>query len=182
MAVSFDEYERIALADGNVAWELWDGRLRGKPGMSVGHNRSINGLGYQLQRQLEGQPYEVRTDLSRVRRSERAYAVPDVFVVPVEFVEAIPGRPDVLEAFAAPLPLVVEVWSTSTGVYDVNSKLPEYKRRGDLEIRRLHPYERTLTIGRRQADGSYTESVVTGGLVEPVALLGVTIELDALFA
>ena len=47
-----------------------------------------------------------------------------------------------LEVYEGPLPLVVEVWSASTGNYDVESKLLEYQRRGDLEIWRLHPYER----------------------------------------
>jgi Uma2 family endonuclease len=52
-------------------------------------------------------------------------------------------RGDELELYVEPLPLVVEVWSPSTGQYDVDEKLPEYQRRGDLEIWRFHP-----TIGR----------------------------------
>jgi Uma2 family endonuclease len=76
----------------------------------------------------------------------------------------------------------VEIWPRSTGDYDVEEKLPEYQRRGDLEIWRLHPYERTLTAWRRQPDGSYTETIYTGGVVHPVALPGVAIDLDALFA
>ena len=51
-----------------------------------------------------------------------------------------------------------------------------------LEIWRLHPYDKTLTTWRRQRDGSYAETVYTGGQVHPVALPGVTIDLDALFA
>ena len=77
---------------------------------------------------------------------------------------------------------MVEVWSRSTGEYDVNTKFPEYKRRGDREIWRLHPYERTLTSWRQQPDGSYTETRFTGGIVHPVALPGVAVDLDALFA
>jgi Uma2 family endonuclease len=65
--------------------------------------------------------------------------------------------------------------------YDVEEKLREYQRRGDLEIWRLHPYERTLTTWRRQPDGGYQESTIRGGAVQPVALPGVTIELGALF-
>ena len=78
--------------------------------------------------------------------------------------------------------MVVEVWSPSTGGYDVDAKLPEYQRRGDLEIWRLHPYERTQTVWRRRADGSCDESAYHGGTIEPLGLPGVTIDLDALFA
>ena len=90
--------------------------------------------------------------------------------------------PTAVEAYEAPLPLVVEVWSPSTEEYDVDSKLPEYQRRGDLEIWRIHPHEKTLIAWQRQADGSYRESFVKGGSVRPVALPGVSIDLDALFA
>ena len=76
---------------------------------------------------------------------------------------------------------VVEVWSPSTGTFDVDTKLPEYQRRGDLEIWRIHPYDRILTAWRRQADGSYTESIYREGTIQPVALPGVVIDLDTLF-
>jgi Uma2 family endonuclease len=72
-----------------------------------------------------------------------------------------------LEIYDEPLPLV--------------AKLPEYRRRGDTEIWLLHPYERTLTAWRRQTDGEYIESVYHGGVVLPMALPGVTVDLDALF-
>ena len=76
---------------------------------------------------------------------------------------------------------MVEVWSRSTGGYDVNAKLPVYMERGDLEIWRIHPYERSLTSWVRQPDGSYQESVYRGGIVSLAALPGVTIDLDELF-
>jgi Uma2 family endonuclease len=78
-------------------------------------------------------------------------------------------------------PLVVEVWSRSTGDYDVEEKLADYQRRGDLEIWRIHPYERTLTAWRRLPDGSYEETIYRDGIVRPTALLGVEIDLTALF-
>ena len=65
--------------------------------------------------------------------------------------------------------------------YDVERKLPEYRARGDLEIWRIHPYDRTLTAWRRQPDGSYLESVYRGGIVPVGSVPGVTIDLDALF-
>ena len=74
------------------------------------------------------------------------------------------------------------VWSRSTADYDVNTKIPEYRRRGDLEIWRIHPYERTLTTWRRQPDGSYTETLYREGRVPVVSLPGVFIEIAELFA
>ena len=76
---------------------------------------------------------------------------------------------------------MVEVWSPSTGDYDVDAKLPVYQQRGDREIWRIHPYERTLTSWLRQPDGSYQETLHRGGIVALVALPGVTIDLDELF-
>jgi len=92
------------------------------------------------------------------------------------------GRPGTLEYYEGPLPLVVEIWSPSTGDYDVDAKLPQYQQRGDLEIWRLHPYERTLTTWVRQPDGRYVKVVHTGGVVRPGALPNVAIDLEALFA
>jgi Uma2 family endonuclease len=64
----------------------------------------------------------------------------------------------------------------------VETKLVEYRRRGDLEIWRVHPYERTLTTWVRQSDGSYTETMYRSGRVRPSVLPGVEIDLDGLFA
>ena len=79
------------------------------------------------------------------------------------------------------MPLVVEVWSPSTGQSDIEEKLREYQQRGDLEIWRIHPYERTLTAWRRQPDGSYTETLYRGGIIEPAAIPNVRIDIDRLF-
>ena len=79
------------------------------------------------------------------------------------------------------MPLVVEVWSPSTGDYDVMTKLQQYQFRGDAEIWLVHPYDRTLTAWRRRPDGSYSETLYREGSIEPVALPGVCIELASLF-
>jgi Uma2 family endonuclease len=79
------------------------------------------------------------------------------------------------------MPLVVEIWSPSTGETDLRDKLAEYQQRCDLEIWYIHPYERTVTAWRRQPNGSYLESLYSGGAVEPASLPGVVIELESLF-
>ncbi len=57
----------------------------------------------------------------------------------------------------------------------------DYQARGDAEIWRLHPYERTLTRWVRQADGSYHEETQTEGDIQPAALPGVRIHISELF-
>ena len=74
------------------------------------------------------------------------------------------------------------MWSRSTGDYDVEEKLAVYQQRGDLEIWRIHPYERTLTAWRRLPDGSYDETIHHEGVTRPTALPSVEIDLAALFA
>jgi Uma2 family endonuclease len=180
MPVSEKTFLQVALEDPG-RWELHCGELRKKPGMTAEHNHVAMELAFRLSDQLDRSRYEIRASLGHVRRSAENYYIPDVFVIPVELFRPLRGLRNVLEAYSSPLPLVVEVWSPSTGDYDVDSKLPEYKRRGDLEIWRIHPFDRTLIAWRRQSDGSYTESLFTGGTVQPIALPGVTIDLDTLF-
>ena len=102
-------------------------------------------------------------------------------VIPLALAEPFRNRPDLLEVYAEPLPLVVEVWSPSTGDYDIDAKLSEYRRRGDHEIWRLHPFDRVQTVWRRRPDGGYDEAAFRGGIVAVESLRGVEIDLDALF-
>lgn len=55
-------------------------------------------------------------------------------MLPLELGNPFRDRDDVLEVDNAPLPLVVEVWSRSTGDDDVEGKLADDQRRGDAEI------------------------------------------------
>jgi len=181
MPVTVQTFHRIMLEDPEGQWELHDGQLREKPPMSYRHNDTTVYLGRQLLLQLDPAEFRVRINSGHVHRAEKTFIIPDIFVFPVALIPPDRDRPDVLEVYAAPLSLVVEVWSPSTGAYDVDTKFAVYRRRGDAEIWRLHPFERTLTVWRRQPDGSYAESMHRGGTVEPVALPGVTIELDPLF-
>jgi Uma2 family endonuclease len=101
-------------------------------------------------------------------------------VIPVAYLEALRGSRR-LETYDGPMPLVAEVWSPSTANYDVDTKFPEYMQRGDREIWRIHPYEKTLTAWRRQADGSYSESRYEGGVEAVESLPGVAIRIEDLF-
>jgi Uma2 family endonuclease len=175
------EFRKLALDDPEGHWELYCGYPQRKPGMTAEHNEVMHLLAEQLWRQLDPQTYRFRINAGHVRRSAENYFIPDVSVVLTEQVRRQFGT-GALETFTEPVLLVVEVWSRSTGRFDVATKLAEYQQRGDLEIWRLHPTERTLIAWRRQPDGTYEEVHVAGGTVQPVALPGVTIDLDALFA
>lgn len=181
LAVTEEEYLSIALAEHDGHWELWDGKLVRKPSMTFAHNEIAWKLGVSLYSQLDHAGFSCRTNAGHAHHSERNYYVPDVMVIPMTYALPLRDRQDLLEAYAEPLPLVVEVWSRSTGRYDVREKLGQYRQRGDLEIWFIHPYERTLTAWQRQPDGSYSEAMHRGGTIQPVALPGVSIDLDALF-
>jgi Uma2 family endonuclease len=180
MPVSEETYLRLALEEPNE-WELHCGQLYRKPGMTAEHNNLGGELFFQLRQQLDRSRFQVRLFSGHVRRTAENYFIPDIFVVPTTLVNPLRERRDILEAYDAPLPLVVEIWSPSTGEYDFDVKLPEYQRRGDLEIWLLHPFDRSLRSWVRLPDGSYAESRHSGGMVTPVALSGVVIDLDALF-
>lgn len=149
--------------------------------MSFRHNDLMTYLGIQLAQQLDRTQYRVRINAGRVSRLTETYYIPDVFVIPVSVLGPDRDQPDILEIYDQPLPLVVEIWSPSTGDYDVNTKLPEYRLRGDQEIWRIQPFARVLHVWRRQPDGSYDEAEYRGGHVEVASLPDVTIDLDALF-
>jgi Uma2 family endonuclease len=181
MPVTERTYELVALEDPEGSWELHCGRLREKPGMTASHNQIGIDLALSIMQQADRHEYTVRVDSARTKRSDETYYIPDVFVVPTRLVAPQLGRSDRLEIYEEPLPFVVEVWSPSTGDYDVDAKLPEYMKRGDYEIWRVHPYERTVTAWQRRADGSYDEIIFRGGTVHLHALPEVVIDLDKLW-
>ena len=181
IVVSAEEYERIALAEPGRRLELHGGRLVEKPPMSVGHDWAQSKLVAQLLAQLDPNDYWVQF-AARAKLDDAHFYIPDVCVVPIAFVDPDSTQWHNLNVYSQPLPLVVEIWSPSTGDYDIDPKLPEYQRRGDQEIWRLHPFDRTLITWRRERDGTYFGTTVHGGRISPIALPNVVIDLDALFA
>jgi hypothetical protein len=73
------------------------------------------------------------------------------------------------------------VLSGAEGAWELHDGRLVEKPGGDLEIWRIHPYERTLTSWKQQSDGSYQETMHRGGSVAPIGLPGVTIDLDRLW-
>lgn len=180
--MSEEAYREFALTGAGKGWELVRGRLWERPVMSVAHDGSTMYLAALLLRQLDWNDYRVYVNLARLRVSSDTYYVPDVAVIPAAFVRRLGKDPRALNAYADPMPLVVEVWSPSTGKRDMELKLPDYQQRGDIEIWYIHPFERTLTAWRRQDNGTYDVTVYRDGIVHPASLPGAAIILDELFA
>lgn len=180
MPVTMETYERLALEDPDSRWELVGGTVERKPGITTGHNDVIDALQFTLMQQLPRSEWVIRPGTSRVQIPNGNVRIPDLFVVARTV--KMTRRRDNLEVYVEPLPLIVEVWSPSTGREDRVSKVPEYQARGDLEIWLLHPFRQRLTAHRRHPDGTYAEQVLTSGMITPVALPDVTIDIAALFA
>ena len=161
--------------------EVHNGQLREKPSMTFRHGRSSLQLAFQLLSQLDRARYDVRCNQGRVRRKDKTYYIPDVYVIPMSIITPEREASPELEIYDEPLPFVAEAWSKSTGNYDAEEKLPEYKDRGDRVIWYFHPFEEMVKAYVRQPDGSYTETHYKGGKVDIESLPGVTIDLDALF-
>jgi Uma2 family endonuclease len=178
--ISEQQFKELVFNDRDRTWELWDGVLREKPGMSIWHDGVAPFLGQLLREQLDRREYWVNVNGGKTRYTSRNYFVPDVVVIPRSYIDPHKGDIRAFNAYADPLPLVVEVWSPSTGDYDLKTKLEGYRQRGDGEIWFIHPHERTLTAWRRQPDGSYRESTMRGGIVQVEALPGVTVDFDVL--
>jgi Uma2 family endonuclease len=175
------DFEQFALDHPNEKWEFHRGQPRRKPAMASGHDRAFLELNRQLIPQEDRSRFRVLPGVGRVARATTSYYIPDLCIVSAAQFAAFDGQPRAFHLYREPLLLVVEIWSPSTGPYDIDEKIPEYVARGDLEIWRLQPYQRRLTAWRRRPDGEYDVVEVTGGRIELHALPGVMVDLDALF-
>ena len=180
MPVSEATYRRLAEEDFESGWELVCGELRRKPGMTLFHNSISRDVSRALQATLPLDDYEVAYNQARLRLHAGTYYVPDVVVIPTAFMPAHLDETGV-EAYPEPMPLVVEIWSPSTGGYDVETKLVDYQQRGDAEIWRIDPRDRSVTSWVRGAGGSYTMRRYIRGSIRLSALPGVEIVLAAIF-
>lgn len=182
MPIGEQTYRRVALEETDEAREPFDGWLVRNPTGSFDDNDATSYLAFLLKDQLDRTVFRGRINNGRLRCSPRDYFVPDTFILPTELMRPLLVRPHDLEVHDAPMPLVAEVREPPVGDDDAFRKLPGYQRRGDREIWWLNPYERTLTVWRRQPDGGYAKTTRTGGIARPTSLPNVAIDLDALFA
>jgi hypothetical protein len=181
MGVSVETFRQVALEEDQGVWEWEHGRLLRRPRGTVLHNHQLSEFYRQVSLQLDDEQYSMRSNGGYVTLPGERYLVPDVFVLPSLYMDDFLDRPDDLEEYERRMPFIAEVWEEPTDEYDVETKFPAYKARGDLEIWRIHPREKSVIAWRRQQDGSYSESHYTGGRVPIESLPGVTIDLDRLF-
>jgi Uma2 family endonuclease len=177
-----EEFRAFSLRDNAGQWELVRGELREKPPMTARHGGAIDHLLAFHYAQLGRNEFRIRTTHARLRRSADTYYIPAITVIPTALVQMLLDHPDTtLDAYPESLPLVIEIWSPSTGRYDIREKLPDYQARGDREIWYVHPYERTLIAWRRQLNGTYTETIYRNGVVRLESLPSVAFDLEAHF-
>jgi Uma2 family endonuclease len=149
--------------------------------MTAGHNHVQSELARDLMLRLTEHEYSVHCNPGRLRVSKDTYFVPDLFVVPRAFVDQrLRWIPDQLEVYDRTIPLVVKVWSPVVGGYDVEENLRRYQQRGDWEIWRVHPCDKTLTAWQREG-GAHSAALHQRGAGQPASLPGVGIELQRLF-
>ena len=180
MPVSEATYRQLAVEDREGAWELVCGKLRQKPGMTMEHNSVGRELAFALYSVLPGEVYSVDYDSARLRLPDGTHYIPDVVVIPRAAQAGHRGEAGV-EAYPEFMPLVVEVWSPSTGDYDARTKLAGYRQRGDAEI---GPSTRALALLRPPC-GNRTEATsrpcITAAPSPVASLPGVVVDMDCVF-
>ncbi len=92
--MSEEEYRQFALGDGSGQWELVDGRLREKPGMSVMHGHVIDQLLRFLFNNLDRSENHIRANHARLRCSAETYSIPDIAIIPTPYVLTLLARPE----------------------------------------------------------------------------------------
>jgi Uma2 family endonuclease len=180
--MSAEKYERFAVGTGGKGWELVDGRLRERPLMTIGHGHAAFELSYALWRQLDHEEFRVGHNFPRLKHGERTYLIPDVVVHHARLPDGAEPDPWALDLQISPVLLVVEVICPyAASHYDFEGKIRDYRARGDREVWRLDPFERTLVAWRIRPDGSCSGDTLLGGPVAPIATPEVTVNLGDYF-
>lgn len=183
VAISFRTYAQLALEDAESRWELVDGNTRRKPPESFLHGMVIDGLVEQLVPQLRGTAFRMSINHARVMIDSHHILLPDLVVVPrAVSARAARERPNALETYHTSLPLVIDVWTPATAEFNVEARLPEYRRACAEEIWLVHPAARAVTTWVRRASGAYEEVIRTAGIVKAARLPDLALDLNALFS
>jgi Uma2 family endonuclease len=103
-----EDFEAFLLSGIEGLWELHDGVLVEKPGMSWDHQNVMINLAVQLKQQLPKHAFRVQVQ-SRVQRPEATVLQPDVMVIPEHYGDALRNQPGKLVIIDKPLPFVAEV-------------------------------------------------------------------------
>jgi Uma2 family endonuclease len=182
LAISFRTYAQLALEDAEGRWELVGGSSRRKPPESFQHGAVIDGLVEQLIPQLHGTLFRMSINHARIMIDPDHILVPDLMVVPRAIsARAVKERPNALEAYHTSLPLVIDVWSPATAEFNVEARIPEYRRANAEEIWLVHPAARAITTWVRRASGAYEEVIRAGGILNAARVPDLALDINALF-
>jgi Uma2 family endonuclease len=183
VAISFRTYAQLALEDPEGRWEMASGATRRKPPESFLHGAVIDALVEQIVPQLRGSPFRLSVNHARLMIDPYQVCLPDLVVLPRALsARAVAERPRALETYHTGLPLVIEVWTPATAEYDVEAKIPEYRRAGTDEIWLVHPTARAVTVWVRRPAAGYQEIIRGGGVLTPARIPDLALDIDALFA
>lgn len=174
--------EEIVLAHPGAKVEMFNGEVREKQTMTIPHNLAQVRLVRELVPQLNFDRFDLRIDNVRLARTDSTFFIPDVCIIPSPGNQAIREAIAGLEMVREPCLFGAEIWSPTTGSFDLAQKVPEYMAREDREIWLLHPYDLTVTSWVRQPNGQYLQSIYQGGQVELVSIPGIVVDLAVIFA
>jgi len=181
MPLTAETFAALVIEDSQGRWEIDRQKVREKPPMSFGHNQTARNLARQLILQLSPDLFDVLQNSGHALLPNGDSYIPDIVVVPNALTSPFQMNPKLFEAYEHPLPFVAEIWSPSTENEDIDATIPGYRLRGDLEIWRFYPFDRTASIWRRKVGGEYQESEVRTGSIELFAIPGITIDVGQLF-
>jgi Uma2 family endonuclease len=183
LGISFRTYAQLALEDAEGRWELVGGSTRRKPPESFQHGAVIDSLVEQLVPQLSGTMFRMSINHARVMIDPHHILMPDLMVVPrAVSARAVKERPNALEAYHTSLPLVIDVWSPATAEFNVDARIPEYRRANVEEIWVVHPAARAVTTWVRRASGVYEEVIRAGGILAAARVPDLALDLNVLFS
>lgn len=172
----FTEEDFYRLADEDSDWEYLDGRIVMHSPASERHENLFRFLLTLLSVYLDERPTAmVRGSRYPMRLDARWSPEPDVVVVRRDKRDRM--RPMRLEG---PADLVIEIASESDPGLDVREKLPKYREAGIEEIWLLNPFDRTLTVERRESSG-YAARTLTTGRVESTVIPGFWLDVSWLW-
>jgi Uma2 family endonuclease len=183
VTISFRTFAQLALEDAEGRWELMAGGPRRKPPGSFLHGALIDALTEQIVPQLSGTAFRLSVNHARIMIDPHHVCTPDLAVVPRALsTRALRERPNALETYHTSLPLIIDVWTPPTAGFDVDARIPEYRRANTEEIWIVHPAARAITTWVRRTNGVYEEVIRAGGVLNAARIPDLALNIEMLFA
>jgi Uma2 family endonuclease len=173
---SFQDYLAVEEVS-TIRHEYLDGEIYAMAGGSVLHAALSASTLAALHRQLGGRCRVYSSDLRIRVRATGLASYPDVTVV----CGATETDPENADTVVNPT-LIVEVLSPGTIDYDLGEKFEHYQQIPSLAAALYVWQDRRQIEIREKSDGAWKTSVIGPGETAIVSPLGITLEVDALYA